>query len=489
MARVRHVAFDGRAPAQAADAPLMAAIFSDHVVLQRDRPIEVWGQARRGEQVTVTCRARRARRSADATGRWAVALPALPRGRAAPADRAHRDRAAERDDVLVGDVWLCSGQSNMELAVRNALNAIGKSQHSANDGIRHVTIPRDAAVAPRARFCETRSNGKWPGPTTTQDFSAVCYYFARELQKTHVDVPQGLIHVLLGRHAHRDLAVASRRCASSAATTPSSTCWPNTPRNPRQRVGALGRALAEVVDARSRRPAALQPWAAGRRHAAQWQPRARPSSRMGELGRAGAGRIRRHDVVSRAREAHRRAGEAGGEACRWASSTTSTWCGSTASRSAAASAKASASTTCRPKLLKAGDNVIVVNVFDMWGSGGMHGPADQRALRFADGSAAPLAGWEYQMPPAGLVAHAARAVGADRRHQHPLQRHDRAARQVTACAAWPGTRARPMPGSTTRSATRRSCRCCSPTGAGSSNSRCRSSWCSSRTGTSWRPRR
>ena len=55
-----------------------------------------------------------------------------------------------------------------------------------------------------------------------------------------------------------------------------------------------------------------------------------------------------------------------------------------------------------PNLLKSGDNVIVVNDFDMWGSGGMHGTADQFALRFADGSAAALAGWEYQMPPAGL---------------------------------------------------------------------------------------
>ena len=94
-------------------------------------------------------------------------------------------------DVLVGDVWLCSGQSNMEWTVRNALNADWEIQHSANDSIRHVTIPRSAATMPQDDFRPLE--WKVAGPKTTQDFSAVCYYFARELQQGN-RVPQGLIN-------------------------------------------------------------------------------------------------------------------------------------------------------------------------------------------------------------------------------------------------------------------------------------------------------
>ena len=87
------------------------------------------------------------------------------------------------------------------------------------------------------------------------------------------------------------------------------------------------------------------------------------------------------------------------------------------------------------RTLQAGDNLVVVNVFDMWGSGGLHGPAAQRALRFADGTTVPLDEWEYQLPPHGLVVDAACALGTQLGHQHSLQRHDRAARQV-----WPARR-------------------------------------------------
>ena len=139
--------------AQAADeAPLMSAIFADHMVLQRDRPIEVWGRAGAGEQVSVNL--------GNAT-------------RATQADAAGRQQQV--DDVRIGDVWLCSGQSNMEWAVRNTINAESEVQHSANDTIRHVTIPRLTAATAAADF-PVKLEWKVASPSTTQDFSAVCYY-------------------------------------------------------------------------------------------------------------------------------------------------------------------------------------------------------------------------------------------------------------------------------------------------------------------------
>ena len=182
--------------AHAADPPLLARIFANHVVLQRDRPIDIWGQAKPGEEVTVHAVGRDAQRTRGCHRPLAARNAGAAGGRSAHADRAHRDALQNADDVLVGDVWLCSGQSNMEWAVRNALNADAEVAHSANDAIRHVTIPRVASVAPRADF-DAPLEWQVAGPSTTQHFSAVCYYFARELQKT-VNVPHGPHQCLAG---------------------------------------------------------------------------------------------------------------------------------------------------------------------------------------------------------------------------------------------------------------------------------------------------
>src|SRR3954470_8294422 len=151
---------------QAADAPLMAAIFGDHMVLQRDRPIEVWGSANSGEQITVTLSGATRKAQADASGHWALTMPELPAGGPHTLTARTGSRLQNADDVLVGDVWLCSGQSNMEWAVRNTLNAGSEVQHSANDGIRHVAIPRVAAATLGADFAATLA-WKVAGPATT----------------------------------------------------------------------------------------------------------------------------------------------------------------------------------------------------------------------------------------------------------------------------------------------------------------------------------
>ncbi len=151
--------------------------------------------------------------------------------------------------------------------------------------------------------------------------------------------------------------------------------------------------------------------AAGDRRACSPGPRARRRASgsacrrahaMGKLERSRARRLRRHGLVSRARQAQLARRRSRRRRFRWGRSTTWTSCGSTASRWPAATVKTARVYDVPARTLQAGDNLVVVNVFDMWGSGGLHGPAAQRALRFADGSTVPLDGWEYQLPPQGL---------------------------------------------------------------------------------------
>ena len=171
--------------------PLMSALFTDHVVLQRDRPIDIWGRANAGEEVTVTLSGATRRVQADATGHWALTMPELPAGGPHTLTARTASRLQNADDVLMGDVFLCSGQSNMEFSVRGSLNSRAEIAASANERIRQVTIAKVSSTTPREGV-DKPLEWKLAAPETTGDFSATCYYFARELQKT-VDVPLGLI--------------------------------------------------------------------------------------------------------------------------------------------------------------------------------------------------------------------------------------------------------------------------------------------------------
>jgi sialate O-acetylesterase len=180
--------------------PLLDAMFQDHAVLQRDRPIPVWGHAQPGEPVTVSIDGHSVRASADAAGFWRSALPALPAGGPYSLSvRAQSGAGQSVSDVLVGDVWLCSGQSNMELPVSGSLNAAREITASANDSIRLLTVAHATSATPQRHFAEPVA---WLAaePATIRDFSAACYYFARELQKS-VKVPFGLIHSSWGGSA------------------------------------------------------------------------------------------------------------------------------------------------------------------------------------------------------------------------------------------------------------------------------------------------
>ncbi|MBO9711011.1 MAG: sialate O-acetylesterase, partial [Caulobacter sp.] len=105
-------------PVTAHAAPILAPVFTDHAVLQRGQPIRVWGAARPGEAVELSLGEAKASATADAQGRWSATFPAREPGAALTLTARSGGEQQTLSDLLVGDVWLCSGQSNMEYPLR-----------------------------------------------------------------------------------------------------------------------------------------------------------------------------------------------------------------------------------------------------------------------------------------------------------------------------------------------------------------------------------
>jgi sialate O-acetylesterase len=169
----------------------MSATFSDHMVIQQGQPVPVWGIASPGAKVTVQFKGKDSITTADARGRWRVTLDAQ-KASSEPAEllvRAGND-ARTIKDVLVGEVWLCSGQSNMALRLANSLDA-EKAAAAANDPLLRTF---NVAQRPAERPAEVLKDGEWLvcGPTTAPEFSAVSYYFAKRL-RAELKVPVGIL--------------------------------------------------------------------------------------------------------------------------------------------------------------------------------------------------------------------------------------------------------------------------------------------------------
>ena len=167
-------------------------ILASHMVVQRDLPVHVWGMAAAGEQVTVSFRGETRATKAGALGRWSLYLK--PGAAGGPftltvSGDAAGEAAIALDDVLVGDVWVASGQSNMEFMMHQAETAAQDLPKADNPRIRMLVVKKKAVDYPLDDI-ETDGDG-WAAstPETAKDFSAVGWYFARDLeQREHVPV-------------------------------------------------------------------------------------------------------------------------------------------------------------------------------------------------------------------------------------------------------------------------------------------------------------
>jgi hypothetical protein len=161
-------------------APAFASIFSDHAVLQRGEPLTVWGTASASQRVLVTLGGKQAEATAGANGTWRATLPAMEAGGPYTLAVSTNGGGAVLKDVMVGDVYLCGGQSNMEFPARLSTGAW--SDLPANPMLRFVNIQKTSEAAVQG---ELKRPVEWKvvSPKTVGEASAVCYYMARTLQQ------------------------------------------------------------------------------------------------------------------------------------------------------------------------------------------------------------------------------------------------------------------------------------------------------------------
>jgi sialate O-acetylesterase len=357
----------------------------------------VWGDAAPGQAVTVTLGDASVNATAGANGEWRAELPARAAGGPLTLTARAGTREQKVTDVLVGDVWLCSGQSNMQMGVRGSINGRAEIAASANDRIRQLTIPLVSSPSLRTDF-DKPLEWKIAGPETTGDFSASCYFFVRELIKTQ-PVAQGMIvsawggsKILpwlseaairgLGGYDDRLAVLGKFRTDPTAAAAGWGDIWtrwwmqqPSTRgRTPWTRV------RGDAADWRAA-PAELTPW---------------ESWGVPELASYNGIVWYRANVKLTPSQAKQAATLSLGQV----DEIDLTFVNGRAIGASACCAERNYPVPAG--LLKAGDNLVVVQDLDTYMSGGMYGPAEKRALVFADGTRVPLGSWEYQVAPAEL---------------------------------------------------------------------------------------
>ena len=172
----------------------LPTVFGPHMVLQRKKPVPVWGWADAGEKVTVTFNNQLKTGKADKAGKWMLLLDPMEAGGPFVLTVKGKKNEITLDDVLLGDVWVCSGQSNMEWPLANVNNAKAELMAANYPTIRQFLAKKSLSLVPKDDVA-----GNWSvcSPETAARFTAVGYFFARSLQ-TELNVPIGLVNTTWG---------------------------------------------------------------------------------------------------------------------------------------------------------------------------------------------------------------------------------------------------------------------------------------------------
>lgn len=368
-------------------------LFQDHMVLPR-RQATVSGQAAPGEKVTVSAFGQTREASANAGGRFSVVLPDLaPNQTGTLTVAAASGGRVVLNDVITGDVHLCSGQSNMQVPVTRALNEDVVIGNSANPLLRMATVAVNPSPVPLTKFATPVSWEK-ASPQVVGNWSATCYFFGAALQQ-RTGVPIGLVHASLGGSA------------LSAWLSPAASLPDYAKQQELLKIHARDPAQADIAFSKqfeqwwrdskgpgepwASAPAALQSWRIVPDATQPWEKWGMPElaaydgivwyaatvhltpAQAALAARLELGRIDDIDV---------------------------TWLnGQPAGFSSGAGIKRSYASAAGA--LKAGDNTVIVAVVDLWSNGGFYGDT-ARELVLADGTRLPLAGWRWLQGPATL---------------------------------------------------------------------------------------
>lgn len=169
--------------------------FGNNMVLQRDQKIPVWGWASPKEKITVQFKQQTLTTAADKSGKWRIDLNPEPAGGPFQLMVKGKKQSLTFENILLGDVWICSGQSNMEWQVRSSDNAEQEIRSADYPMIRHFAVPKTVASTPK----DDVTGGEWQvcSPETVAGFTAVGYFFARHLWE-ELNIPIGLLHTSWG---------------------------------------------------------------------------------------------------------------------------------------------------------------------------------------------------------------------------------------------------------------------------------------------------
>lgn len=172
----------------------LPAIITDHMVVQANEPFSVWGWADKGSKVSVQIAGKKVSAKADGNGQWKVSVPAMQYGGPYTMTITSGKQTLTVQDILVGEVWVCSGQSNMEFQLKAVNNADEEIHNATNSNIRSFDVINDMARFPKADL-----SGQWrvTTPQTAGNFSAIGYLFANEIAKT-LNCPVGIINTSWG---------------------------------------------------------------------------------------------------------------------------------------------------------------------------------------------------------------------------------------------------------------------------------------------------